>query len=103
MATAYDEKGKFFTERVPTDAVPVIIQAERTRIEGRVHVRSGGRIKDELNKPEQFLAVTDAIVFDASGKFLYEVEFLAVNRDHVIWIIPEAEIVSDQDEPGGGA
>ncbi|MCI0519796.1 MAG: hypothetical protein L0Z70_06005 [Chloroflexi bacterium] len=101
MSLQYDEKGKYFTEVVATDAVPVIIQLVQTRVEGRMHVRSGGRIKDELNKPEQFLAVTDAIVFGPENQFLYEVEFLAVNRSHIVWIIPEEEIVSDREQEGG--
>jgi hypothetical protein len=63
-------------------------------------VRINERVKDELNRGEQFLAVTDAIIFNLQGQKLYDAEFMLINRDHVIWIVPADEIVGDQD--GGG-
>ncbi len=91
MNTRYDDKGKFFTEVVTKDTVPTIIQTLVTRIQGNMHVRINERIKDELNRGEQFLAITDANIFDLQGQKLYNAEFMLINRDHVIWVIPDDE------------
>ena len=102
MSIRYDDKGKFFTDVITKDAVSSNIQTLVTRIEGNVHVRQNERVKDELNRGEQFLAVTDANIFNLQGQKLYEAEFLLINRDHVIWIIPEDDRLPF-DEGGGGA
>ena len=89
MSIRYDEKGKFFTDVITKDAVSSNIQTLVSRIEGNVHVRLNERVKDELNRGEQFLAVTDARIYNMQGQKLYEAEFMLINRDHVIWIVPE--------------
>jgi hypothetical protein len=88
MSTHYDEKGKFFTDIISKKAIPVTIQTTSNRIEGIVHVRRGERLKDELNSSEQFLAVTDATIFNNEGAEVYQVNFLAVHRNNIIWIFP---------------
>jgi hypothetical protein len=102
MSIRYDDKGKFFTDVITKDAVTSNIQTLVTRIEGNVHVRQNERVKDELNRGEQFLAVTDANIFNLQGQKLYEAEFMLINRDHVIWIIPDDDRLP-VDEGGGGA
>jgi hypothetical protein len=91
MNIRYDEKGKFFTDIISKDAVPAIIQTLVTRIQGNVYVRVNDRVKDELNRGEHFIAVTDALIFDLQGEKLYDAALLLVNRDHIIWIIPDDE------------
>ncbi len=85
----YDEKGKYFTNFVTKYPVQAVIQTSRHRIRGEIHVRIGERVKDELDRPKQFLAVTNAVVYDEEGKPLFERPFLSVNRDHIIWVFPE--------------
>lgn len=91
MNVRYDEKGKFFTDIITKDPVPSIIQSLVTQIKGNVHVRLNERLKDELNRGEQFLAVTDAEIFNLQGQKISEAEFIIINRDHIIWIIPDEE------------
>ena len=101
MVIHYDEKGKFFTEIVSKDNVPVIVQTATHRIEGQLYVRVGYRLKDELNVDEQFIAVTDAKVYNQEGNLVYQSEFLAINRQRMIWVIQK----NDQQEkstPAGG-
>ncbi len=95
MSMEYDEKGKFFTNVVAKIPVRVTIQSTMQLIRGNVHVRRGERLKDELDRSETFLAVTDASVLDANGKVLFEASFLAVQRAQIIWVRP------DQEEPEG--
>jgi hypothetical protein len=88
MSTHYDDKGKFYTNIISKKNVPVRIQTLHNRIEGIVHIRRGERFKDELNTSELFLAVTDAIVYDNDINELYRIDFLALNRNNIIWIFP---------------
>ena len=89
MSVRYDDKGKFFTDVITKDRVPSIIHTLISRIQGNLHVRMDERVKDELNRGEQFLAITDAIVYNLQGKKIYDAEFMLINRDHVIWIVPD--------------
>jgi hypothetical protein len=100
MTVTFDEKGKVFTRVISKEAVPVIVQTLTHRLQGNFYVRQGERIKDELALSEQFVAVTDAVVFQANGEELYRTAFMAVNRDHIVWLIPAAEI-SPEPESGG--
>lgn len=89
MNIRYDDKGKFFTDVITKDAVPSIIQTLVSRIQGNMHVRINERVKDELNRGEQFLAVTDADIYNLQGQKVRSAEFMLINRDHVIWILPD--------------
>jgi hypothetical protein len=88
MPNDYSEKGKIFTVVIPKHPVEVTIQTVLHRIHGEVYVRPEGRIKDELNQSDQFIAVTHAEVFDLNGVSLYSSPFLTLNTDHIIWLIP---------------
>jgi hypothetical protein len=92
MSTVYDSRGKIFTNVVSKQAISAIIQTLTHQIQGNIHVRAGERIKDELDSAEMFLAVTDALVFDPRGAILYETDFIVINRDHIMWIVPEEEL-----------
>jgi hypothetical protein len=89
MKIEYDDKGKFFTDVITKTPVSVTIQTVTQRIHGTVHVHPEERLKDELDKAEQFLAVTDAAIYDQEGKVLHECQFLAVNCGQIVWVMPD--------------
>jgi len=91
MSLHYDEKGKFFTDYISKDSIQALIQTATNRIEGNLYLRSGERVSDMLNRSEKFIAVTDVVVYDLEGKELYSCDFLAVNVDLVIWLMPMEE------------
>ena len=91
MSIRYDDKGKFFTDVITKDEVPSIIQTLVSRIHGNLHVRIYERVKDELNRDEQFLAITNAKIFNLQGEKINENEFMLINREHIIWIVPDEE------------
>ena len=97
MITEFDEKGKIFTNVVSKHAVPVILQTLNHRMHGDIHVLEGERLKDELNHSEKFIALTNAEVQDSAGAVIYRSAFMTLNRDHIIWLIPDENI---QDEGG---
>jgi hypothetical protein len=92
MTLHIDDKGKYFTDIISKEEIDVIIQTLTHRIEGQVHVRPGVRLKDELNHPERFFAVTGASVFSPSGELLYRSRFMVINSDQVVWMIPFHEL-----------
>ena len=89
MAIEYDEKGKFFTDIVPKIPVDAVVQTTAQLIRGKVHVREGERRKDELDRDEPFLAMTDASIVGANGQVQYEAPFLAVQRSQIVWVLPD--------------
>ncbi len=88
MPAQFDEKGKIFTpiiKKIPCDA---IIQTANYRIEGKVHIRPDDRLKDDMNEPEMFVAVTEAVIYDTAGQVTYRSDFMLVNRTQIIWLMP---------------
>ena len=96
MSTEYDEKGKFFTEVVSKIAIYATVQTTTHRIRGRIHIRRDQRVKDELDREESFLALTEVSVLGSDGNILFEAPFLAVQRDHIVWVIPEPKTDEEQ-------
>jgi len=68
--------------------INTIIRTAGEKIEGDVHCLPNMRLLDLMNSAnETFVPVSNAAVYDeASGKLLYEVPFMAVNKNHVIVI-----------------
>lgn len=91
MSVEYDEKGKFFTEVVSKDVIRSDIQTVTHHIRGNVHVRKGDRLSDEINQSIVFLPVTKAEIYSPDGEKLYSCDFLAVNREHIVWLMPVDE------------
>jgi hypothetical protein len=98
MFPQFEEKGKVFSNVITKRPVYVHIQTSTNLIFGKVHIRPDERLKDELNSPETFLAVTDAIVHNHQGEVLMKVQFLAVNRSHIIWLLQDNEVVAQTED-----
>jgi len=96
MTFHIDEKGKFFTNIITKKSIQSKIQTITHQIEGNIYTRHDERIIDELMTENQFLAVTDAVIYDMNNEVLIECEFLSINKAHIIWIIPMEEIQASQ-------
>lgn len=92
MTINYDEKGKYYTDIISKVAVQARIQTTSHFIEGEIHIRNDFRLKDELDRDEPFLAVTNARIFNPDHSLLFRTQFIAVRRDQVIWITTEDDI-----------
>jgi len=86
-----DEKGKHFTEIVSKDAIQVTIQTAAQLLRGWIRVRAHKRLKDSFNEGPQFLVVTRGVIMNKAGEEQQSFEFLALNRDHIVRVIPEEE------------
>lgn len=92
MFANFEEKGKIFTQVVTKKPINVTIQTTNQLIRGKVHIRPEDRVKDELNRKDLFIAVTDATVYSLEGNALYYSGFLSVNTEQVIWLMPDEEV-----------
>jgi hypothetical protein len=90
MTIEYDEKGKFYTDIVSKVPVSALIQTTTHLMRGQVHVRQGERFKDEMERDESFLAVTNVSVLGAGNEVLYTAHFMAVQRSQIVWVMPDA-------------
>jgi hypothetical protein len=88
MTIEYDEKGKFYTDVVSKLPVSAIIQTTNHLVRGFIHIRQGERLKNELERNEVFLAVTNASIHAADDKVLFTAPFMAVQRAQIVWIMP---------------
>lgn len=93
MSIHFDEKGKFFTPVITKEPIPVMIQTVMHRITGNIYVRPEERIKDELDRADTFLAITEATILDLSGQEIFSTAFITINRQHIIWIFPLADLI----------
>lgn len=91
MSIEYDEKGKFYTDVVAKLPVSCLIQTTTHLMRGFVHVRQGERFKNELEREEVFLAVTNVNIFGANDEVLYTAPFMAIKRSQIVWIMPAAD------------
>ena len=91
MTIEFDDKGKIFTDVVSKIAIPAVVQTTDQLIRGNVHVRRDERLKDELDRDELFLAMTDASVIGVDGQVIHESRFLAVRRAQIVWVMPARE------------
>ncbi len=66
----------------------VVIRTSDEKIEGFIYKMPQNRLLDMLNQgSENFIPVTQAKVFNVqTGKFLFETNFLAVNKNHIVVI-----------------
>lgn len=87
--TQIDDKGKVFSRIVHKDSVYVRIQTITHIITGDIYVEHDRRIKDELEFAEQFIAVTGATLYNPDGTKAYDVPFVTINRNHIVWLILE--------------
>lgn len=90
MDMRIDEKGKYYTPRVPKDSLLAFVRTTDQIIIGHVYVRPDRRLKDELNEDNsRFLPITDAQVYDAATeKLLYHSSFLLIAYSYITMISP---------------
>lgn len=92
MTIFYDEKGKLYTNIVLKQAQQVKIQTTNQFLTGTIHIREEFRLKDELDLPEPFLAMTGVKVFSPKGEIELFANFLAVRRDQIVWVSEDEDL-----------
>jgi len=93
MYSNFEEKGKIFTQVITKVPIAVVVQTTANLIRGEIHIRPDERLKDALDgdgKP--FVAITNAIILNAQNEEIYRAKFIILNREQIVWILPEDEI-----------
>lgn len=70
----------------------VIVMTGNYRIVGSVDLLPGARVTDFLSESRDFIAMTDAEVWDLDGRRLIASTFLNINRDRIELIMPETAV-----------
>lgn len=97
MTYEFDEKGKFFTDIISKISLPVHLQTSTHLIQGIVHIRKDERLKDELDREEKFLAITNANILNPDGEILYHKDFVAVHKNQIVWVIPDEDFKNEDE------
>ena len=58
------------------------------RIKGHVELTLGARVTDYLVESKEFIAVTDAEVWQIAGRHVMSTPFLNVSRNHIEVVVP---------------
>ena len=66
----------------------VTILTDTYRIKGKIELLPGARITDYMTEAKEFIAVTDAEVWEVVGRQVFTAPFVNVNRDHIQIISP---------------
>lgn len=86
-----------YAAAIKKNKLKTCIRTSRESIEGIIFILPQLRLLDMMNnKSELFIAVSDATICSAAdGKLLYQTDFVAVNKNHVIHI--SGELVPEDD------
>jgi hypothetical protein len=101
MATQIEGQEEVSFQYISKKPTPVFIQTSNHRLHGDVHVGLGKRLKDELDGGLKFVPVTNVVVYGEDGEVLYRTHFLLINRDQLVWILPDEDLLSDENQFGG--
>ena len=101
MTIHYDDKGKYYTDIIRKSPVKAYVQTLLHLVHGEIHIREEERIKDELDRDELFLAMTDATIYSLDKKPLYKTNFLAVRREQIVWVLPDDDYIEGFSEMSG--
>jgi len=89
MTFDYSNEGKIFTDVISKIPYEVSIQTTSHLIKGMLHVRPDSRIKDQLDSEKSFVALTNVSIYDTDGNILYQSDFLAVQKEQIVWVLPK--------------
>jgi hypothetical protein len=96
-----DEKGKYFSLRIPKDALHTVAHAAGMAISGYMYLRPDRRMKDELNESKlRFLPFTEAHIFSAADdRELYHASFLLISYQHIATLSPVESLADARPAP----
>ena len=70
----------------------IVVMMGNYRITGSIDIVPGARVTDFLMECKEFMAITDAVVWDLNGRKLITSSFMSVNRDRIELIMPEENV-----------
>lgn len=68
----------------------VTILTATYRIKGHIDIIEGARVTDYFIEAKEFIALTDAEVWEVSGRQVCTAPFMNISREHIQVIVPGA-------------
>lgn len=68
----------------------VTILTRSFRIRGYIYITPSARVTDYMVESKDFIAVTDAEVWELAGRQVLNAPFINVSRDHIEIVMPES-------------
>ncbi|MCX7870594.1 MAG: hypothetical protein N2485_03340 [bacterium] len=70
----------------------VVVYIDNYRIEGYMYLIPGARVVDEFNKSNQFIPLTDCVIYDNTTSLeIDRVNFMVVNKNRITLVFPPEE------------
>jgi hypothetical protein len=66
----------------------ITILTRSFRIKGYIHITPSARVTDYMVESKNFIAITDAEVWELSGRQVLQSPFINVSRDHIEIVMP---------------
>ena len=70
----------------------IVVMMGNYRITGSIDLIPGARVTDYLMECKDFMAVTDAEVWDSNGRKMMTSSFMNINRNRIDLITPEDKV-----------
>ena len=79
--------------RIEKDEKKIIAFIGNYKLRGTIFMPTGARLSDFLGGvgAKQFIPVGDVVVTDTAGKEICKSNFLELNKDRILFLIPEDE------------
>jgi len=86
--------------RIKKEKRHITAYSEAYKISGKVFLPPGGRMSDFLGgvSAKKYVPVTDAVVTDKSGNEVCRTDFLELNTDRLVFLVPEGEKAVEEEE-----
>lgn len=78
--------------KLDTEKTRVVILTSHYRIVGQISVIPDARVTDFICDAKDFIAVTDAEIWDLGQRKVATASFMNINREHIEIIMPEESI-----------
>ena len=70
----------------------IVILMKNFRISGSIDLLPGARMTDYLMECKEFMALTNAEVWNLEGRKLLASDFMDINREHIELVMPEVAV-----------
>lgn len=77
-------------EQEPQNRTKVRIYTDHFIVDGEIGMYSGTRMTDYIISAHEFIAVTNARVLTREEKALFQTDFLNIQKNKIVIIVPEA-------------
>ena len=81
--------------KIEKEQKPIVAYTYHYKIKGKVFTPPGSRLSDFISgiRQKKFIPVADAVITDIFGNEICRSKFLELNKDEIIFLLPQDELV----------